>query len=665
MKKSILSLAILCCFSSALFAGETAKLVKTRAAKAAAVTPGKWHADLSKAKSYAVSKGVPLIAVWSNGDSCGHCVMFEAACNSSTFKTWMASSGCVFVFVYPGDSGGSVGGSVYNWCYKSQPLFPFVRVYWPKGGVDIRAMGDTIDGGASGATGGKKAVSWFKAKLKKFKPAATAASTPVKPYTIKFAPNGATNEMPSAATKVGAAFTLPANSLIRPDYSFAGWAKTATGSVAYKNKASVKNLTTVSNGVVTLYAKWTRTTYRTYYTGLKYTIAMSDCKGWTTSSKVAGLKWSKSSGKWTGTPTKGGTFTVKFKKGSSSKSRKIVVVKDAVIFADETSSRRIAAAGEPLTLNLSPTSSAGAPKSISVTGLPDGLAYDNASGVVSGASEKVGTFKITTTIVSAAGQKLTRTFSLEIGVPDCCIGTFNGFIGFFDDKRLDPLDLSNSGLFRLNAPSNANLSAKIVTAKGTYSFTGLGWTKNDDGTYTATLATSGGKDELVFTVKDRAAAEFGPLVSSVPSYGVSYEIYAQRSRFAQDASGEYVDDMVRQTMPRILGKWYFKAFAVDTKWQFKFATSKTADLTLSVAADGTASLAGKVGSYKVSASSAVFLFEDCVEKGYACAEFPVPITVNKAKKTLDIWLTLWFDRDNKHFNLRYEHIGGAAVEAFE
>ena len=81
-------------------------------------------------------------------------------------------------------------------------------------------------------------------------------------------------------------------------------------------------------------------------------------------------------------------------------------MKDAVIFADETSSRRIAAAGEPLTLNLSPTSSAGAPKSISVTGLPDGLAYDNASGVVSGASEKVGTFKITTTIVSAAGQKL-------------------------------------------------------------------------------------------------------------------------------------------------------------------------------------------------------------------------------------------------------------------
>ena len=61
----------------------------------------------------------------------------------------------------------------------------------------------------------------------------------------------------------------------------------------------------------------------------------------------------------------------------------------------------------------------------------------------------------------------------------------------------------------------------------------------------------------------------------------------------------------------------------------------------------------------------MFLFEDCVEKGYACAEFPVPITVNKAKKTLDIWLTLWFDRDNKHFNLRYEHIGGAAVEAFE
>ena len=34
--------------------------------------------------------------------------------------------------------------------------------------------------------------------------------------------------------------------------SFAGWAKTPTGSVAYKNKVSVKNLTTTDNETVTL-----------------------------------------------------------------------------------------------------------------------------------------------------------------------------------------------------------------------------------------------------------------------------------------------------------------------------------------------------------------------------------------------------------------------------
>ncbi len=668
-KKALAILLVACAGISSVLAGETAKLVKTRLAASKAVVPGKWHASFSKSKAYAVKNGVPLIAVWSNGDACGHCVTFESACNSTTFKNWMKSSGCVFHFVTSADSGNS---STFSFCYKSQSFYPLIRVYWYKNGtkkVDTYTMGDTVDGSMSGTVGGKKAVAWFKNKLKKFKPSSTSTPAVVKPYTIEFDPNGATNTMPSVTAKVGTARTLPANTLIRPDYSFTGWAKTAAGAVAYKNKASVKNLTTVSNGVVTLYAKWKRTTFRTYYIGFNYTISMTDLKGWTPNKKVTGMKWNKTKGKWTGKPTKAGTFTIKFTKGKSSVTRKVVVVKDSVTFADETVASHVWAANEPITLDLTPTSHAGTPQSVTVTGLPDGLSY--ADGVVSGASTKVGTFKVTVAIVSAKGQKLSRAFNLVVGVPDCCIGTFNGFIGVVDTNRLDELALMNRGTFRLSAPSNANLSAKIVTAKGTYALTGLGWTKNEDGTYTAQLATSSGKDVVFVTVGDeqmRAEKSFRKVGSFQPSYGTEYEVWAQRAPFAVDVSGAYLDPDVAKAMPHVTGKWYFKAYSVASVWILRYATAKTADVTLTVAADGTAKLAGKIGSYPVSAASAVFVFGEDVEDGFVRADFPVPISVKSGKttvkKTLDIWLNLWFDKSNDHFDARREIIGFASIENF-
>ncbi len=673
MRKKILTTLLVACVGMCpAWAGETATLVKTRLAASKAVVPGKWHASLSKTKSYATKNGVPLIAVWSNGDACGHCVTFESACNSSTFKDWMKKSGCVFHFVSSADSG---NGTTYSFCYKSQSFYPLIRVYWYKNGVkkvDTYTMGDTMDGQSGGTAGGTKVVAWLKTKLKNFKPG-TSVSAPVKPYTIEFAPNGATNEMPSVSAKVGTARTLPANTFIRPDYSFTGWAKTATGAVAYKNKASVKNLTTVSNGVVTLYAKWNRTTFRTYYIGFSYTISMTDLKGWVPNKKVTGMKWNKTKGKWTGKPTKAGTFTIKFTKGKSSATRKVVVVKDSVTFADEMVASHVWAANEPITLDLTPTSHAGTPQSVAITGLPDGLSY--ADGIVSGASAKVGTFKVTVTIVSAKGQTLTRSFNLVIGVPDCCIGTFNGFIGNVDTNRLDELALLNRGTFRLSAPSSANLSAKIVTAKGTYSLAGLGWTINGDGTYTAQLVTATGKDVVTVTVggeQARAAGSFRRIGFFLPSYGTEYEIWAQRAPFEVDANGAYLDPAVAKAMPFVMkgnGKWYFQAYQVASVWILRYATAASANLTLTVSADGTAKLAGKVGSYAVSAASAVFVFGEDVEEGFVRADFPTPISVKSGKttvkKTLDIWLNLWFDRSNDHFDKRGEIIGFASVESFQ
>lgn len=175
--KSIKALAVLLvagAMASIGFAGPTSTLIATRRKASQSVVPGVWHAGFSKCKAYAKEHGVPLIAVWSNGDACGHCVMFETSCNNSTFKKWMKDSGCVFYFIYSGDHGdGNIGSSVFHWIRNNKnTAYPFVRVWWPKGGVDIPTVGDNIDGGKDGSKGAKNAVAWFKKKLKNFKPVA-------------------------------------------------------------------------------------------------------------------------------------------------------------------------------------------------------------------------------------------------------------------------------------------------------------------------------------------------------------------------------------------------------------------------------------------------------------------------------------------------------------
>lgn len=139
------------------WAGATSDLLKTRAAKGTPVEPGVWHAGLEETRAWAVKEGRPLIAVWSNGESCSHCVSFENNVNSPVFREWMKTSGIVFMFAYSGDPGkdGSSNSdkgqsaSTGEWCRDSKlTTFPFVRFYWvdKKGKVlvDKAVIGDKL-----------------------------------------------------------------------------------------------------------------------------------------------------------------------------------------------------------------------------------------------------------------------------------------------------------------------------------------------------------------------------------------------------------------------------------------------------------------------------------------------------------------------------------------
>lgn len=86
-------------------------------------------------------------------------------------------------------------------------------------------------------------------------------------YTIKFNGNGNTGgSTASVSMTYDVAKNLTANGFTKTGHTFNGWNTKADGSgTNYKNKQSVKNLTSKNGGTVTLYAKWTPNKYTVSY----------------------------------------------------------------------------------------------------------------------------------------------------------------------------------------------------------------------------------------------------------------------------------------------------------------------------------------------------------------------------------------------------------------
>lgn len=85
-------------------------------------------------------------------------------------------------------------------------------------------------------------------------------------YTVKFHANGGTGTMDKLSCTYGTSKKLTANAFKRKGYTFTGWNTKKDGSgTAYKNKASVKNLTSTNNKTITLYAQWKARKYTISY----------------------------------------------------------------------------------------------------------------------------------------------------------------------------------------------------------------------------------------------------------------------------------------------------------------------------------------------------------------------------------------------------------------
>ena len=86
-------------------------------------------------------------------------------------------------------------------------------------------------------------------------------------YTVKFDGNGAdSGSIQNISGTYDTAFTLTKNNFVRNCYKFTGWNTEKDGSgQSYADQESVKNLTAVNGGTVTMYAQWKLSTYNVIF----------------------------------------------------------------------------------------------------------------------------------------------------------------------------------------------------------------------------------------------------------------------------------------------------------------------------------------------------------------------------------------------------------------
>lgn len=96
----------------------------------------------------------------------------------------------------------------------------------------------------------------------------TESVAPACSYTVTFNSNYGTNTTSSQEFTCGETKALAANSFSRTGYTFAGWATSANGSVAYTDQQLV-SLSSTNNDNIPLFAQWTPTQYTITYTSLE------------------------------------------------------------------------------------------------------------------------------------------------------------------------------------------------------------------------------------------------------------------------------------------------------------------------------------------------------------------------------------------------------------
>lgn len=263
---------------------------------------------------------------------------------------------------------------------------------------------------------------------------------------------------------------------------------------------------------------------------------------------------------------------------------------------------------------------------IAVAGLPAGLKWDAKYNVVTGVPTKPGEYTVKLTAKKLKTTEV-ATVSLRVAaLPDGVVGIFNGFVKASDGEE-------NLGTIQLTATDVGKLAAKVATPDGSYSFSRASWDGVENGVYRATLLTKKG-DSLTFSIDSTAGWNTSQLSGTFTASGSeAHEITARKNAFVNN-------------------KWAFNATGNEVDgWTLSFAPNeKSADLTVTMKADGSTAIAGKLGVLKVTASG--YADVTGLTAGAICADFVPVISMKEdkvtVKRALSIRLNLWFDRSDEH-----------------
>jgi len=183
---------------------------------------------------------------------------------------------------------------------------------------------------------------------------------------------------------------------------------------------------------------------------------------------------------------------------------------------------------------------------------------------------------------------------------------------------------------KLVACAAVALAVGGVRADG-ISFSGTCWDSVNDGVYSANLVTKKG-ETLTLELDSTAGWDENQLTGEFLVGGVSRDVEARKNAFGKT--------------------WYFHADGdFDEGWTLSYAdNAKAAALTVTLNADGSTKIAGKLGTLSVNASG--YADVTSLSKGVITADFAPVVSIKDGKTTLkralSVRANLWFDRSNEH-----------------